>query len=102
MSCGIGHRFRSGVSVAVVYATAAALIRPLAGEPPYATGAAIKGGKIITKETKISYKIIQIVKKKKKSNSSLLTDNHFYTDILTHILVFFLCVCVFILSFCLF
>ena len=35
----------SGVTVAVVWASAATLIRPLAWEPPYATGAALKKAK---------------------------------------------------------
>ena len=40
--CRSKMRLRSYVAVAVVYAAAVALIRPLAWEPPYATGAALK------------------------------------------------------------
>ena len=40
MSCGVGHR--SGVAVAVVQAGARAPIRPLAWEPPYVMGVALK------------------------------------------------------------
>ena len=44
MSCGVGHR-RGRIAVAVVYAGAAALIRLLAWEPPYATGSGPRKGK---------------------------------------------------------
>ena len=44
MSCGVGHRH--GLDLALLWlwcrAVAVALIRPLAWEPPYATGAALK------------------------------------------------------------
>ena len=46
VGCGVGHRSGSdlNVAVAVVYCrlTATALIRPLAGEPPYTISAALK------------------------------------------------------------
>ena len=42
MSCGVGHR--RGLNLALLWLSlaAAAPIRPLAWEPPYATGAALK------------------------------------------------------------
>ena len=54
MSCGVGHRRGSDLALLwLCYRTAAtALIKPLAWEPPYATGAAPeKGKKTKTKHT---------------------------------------------------
>jgi len=40
MSCGVGHRRSS--NLALLWPAATAPIRPLAWEPPYATGVALK------------------------------------------------------------
>ena len=45
MSCGVGRRHGSETCVAVAVVAAVATIRPLAWEPPYASGAALKGQK---------------------------------------------------------
>ena len=47
MSCGVGHRRGSDLVWLWLWHRlgAAALIRPLAWEPPYATGMALKGQK---------------------------------------------------------
>ena len=52
MSCGAGHRRGSDPALLWLWRrpVATALIRPLAWEPPYATGAAQKNGKK-TKQT---------------------------------------------------
>ena len=45
MSCGVGHRcmwLGSGIAMAVCRPAATAPIRPLAWEPPYASGVALK------------------------------------------------------------
>ena len=44
VSCGVGHKCGLDPSLLWLWCTlaAVALIRPLAGEPPYATGEAIK------------------------------------------------------------
>ena len=43
MSCGVGRR--RGSDLALLWLAATAPIRPLALEPPYAAGAALKGQK---------------------------------------------------------
>ena len=45
MSCGVGHRGSSDLALLWLWhrPAATALIRPLAWEPPYATGVALKG-----------------------------------------------------------
>ena len=52
MSCGVGHR--CGLNLVLLWhghrPAAVALIRPLAWEPQYATGAALKGQKIKKKK----------------------------------------------------
>ena len=47
MSCGVGHRCGSDLALLWLWCrlAAPALIRPLAWEPPYATGAALKSKK---------------------------------------------------------
>ena len=52
MSCGVGHRHGLDLVLPWLWCrlAAAALIRPLAWEPPYAAGAALKRQK--TKEKK--------------------------------------------------
>ena len=42
MSCGVGHRHSSGLAWLLRRPAAAAPIQPLAGELPYAIGAALK------------------------------------------------------------
>ena len=57
MSCGVGHRRGSNPTLLWLWhrPTAVALIKPLAWEPPYATGAALKkrGGVSINYKTLI-------------------------------------------------
>ena len=47
MSCGVGHRH--SLDLASLWLAAAAPIRPLAWEPPYAAGVALKRQKKIIK-----------------------------------------------------
>ena len=42
MSCGVGHRPGSGLVLLRLWCRLAALIRPLAWEPPYAMGVGLK------------------------------------------------------------
>jgi len=42
MSCGVGHRHGSDLALLWLWHRLAALIQPLAWEPPYAAGAALK------------------------------------------------------------
>ena len=51
MSCGVGHRCGLDSTLLWLWCrlAAVALIRPLAWEPPYAAGAALKRKKIIRK-----------------------------------------------------
>ena len=42
MSCGVGHRYISNLALLWLWLAATALIRPLAWEPPYAAGEALK------------------------------------------------------------
>ena len=60
MSCGVGHRHGSDPTLLWLWCRPAAVapIRPLAREPPYATGVALK------KDKKDTYK--KNLKKKKK------------------------------------
>ena len=53
MSCGVGHR--RGLALVLLWGrpAAAAPIRPLAWEPPYATGVALKKTKGKNKQTKM-------------------------------------------------
>ena len=53
MSCIVGHRHGSDLALLWHRPGATALIRPLAWEPPYAVGKALKGQK--TKEKKNIY-----------------------------------------------
>ena len=59
MSCGIGH----GLDLALLWLwcrpAATALIRPLAWEPPYAAGAALKRTKDQKKKEKARGRIVQ-------------------------------------------
>ena len=54
MSCGIGLRLSSDVALLCLWRRPAAVasIRPLAWEPPYAAGTALKGQKKTKKEKK--------------------------------------------------
>ena len=45
MSCGVGHRCSSDLVLLWLWPVATAPIRPLAWEPPYASGASLKGQK---------------------------------------------------------
>ena len=67
MSCGIGHR--QGLDLALLWLwcrlVAAALIRPLAWEPPYAAAVALK----------------KKAKKKKKKSNTLLSINQDNSDL---------------------
>ena len=56
MSCGIGHRHGSDLVLLWLWCRLVALIRPLAWEPPYAWGAALKS----KKTNKINNKKINI------------------------------------------
>ena len=49
MNCGIGQRHGSDPALLWLWPAAAAPIPPLASEPPYATGAALKRQKQKTK-----------------------------------------------------
>ena len=49
MNCGVGHRH--SLDLALLWLEAVALIRPLAWEPPYAAGEALKS-KQTNKQTK--------------------------------------------------
>ena len=64
MSCGVGHRLRLDLALLWLWhrLVAVAPIRPLAWEPPYAAGVALKGQK--TKKEKEKKK----KKRKKKKN----------------------------------
>ena len=55
MNCGVGHRHGSDPTLLWLWCrqAATALIRPLAWEPPYAVGVALKGQK--TKKKKYIY-----------------------------------------------
>ena len=50
MSCGIGHRHGSDLALLWHRPVATALVEPLAWEPPYATGMALKRQKKKKKE----------------------------------------------------
>ena len=54
MRCGIGHRHGSDLALLLLWCTlaAAAPIRPLAWEPPYAEGVAQENGKKDQKKKK--------------------------------------------------
>ena len=54
MSCGVGHRFGSDPVLLWLWRRpmAAALIRPIDWEPPYAPGAAQENGKKTKQKTK--------------------------------------------------
>ena len=52
-------QFGSGVAVAVVYASAAALIRPLDQELSYAAGVAVKRGEKKKPKNKVTHVILQ-------------------------------------------
>ena len=54
MSCGVGHRHGSNLALLWLWCrlAAAAQIIPLAWEPPYAMGAALKGQEIKDKKKK--------------------------------------------------
>ena len=54
MSCGVGHRHGSDLVLLWLWCrlAATALIRPLAWEPPYATGAALEKAKKTKKNEK--------------------------------------------------
>ena len=59
MSCGVGRRCGSDPALLWLWRRpgAAALIRPLAWEPPYAAGAALEKGKRQKKKIKTIYGI---------------------------------------------
>ena len=59
MSCGVGRRHGSDLALLWLWSRLAATapIRPLAWEPPYAAGVALKGQKIKDKKIKNKKKI---------------------------------------------
>ena len=64
MRCGVGHRCGSDLVLLWHRRAAVAPIRPLAWEPPYTTGAALRRPK--TKEKKNKEKILQNMHKCKR------------------------------------
>ena len=69
MSCGVGHRHCLDPVLLWHRPAAAAPIRPLAWEPPYAAGTALKKTKIPKKKKKKKKKTKKKKKKKKKDTS---------------------------------
>ena len=78
MSCGVGHRRGSHLTLLWHRLAATALVRPLTWEPPHAAGAALKRQK--TKNKKIKNKTKKNKNKNKKPITSLLTKYSTFTN----------------------
>ena len=78
MSCGVGCRCGSDLSLLWLWSrlAATALIRPLAWEPPYATGAALEKAKRQTKQNKTKQKNFQQTKVQDQMTSQVNSIKH--------------------------
>ena len=79
MSCGVGHRHGSDLTLLWCRPAAVAPIQPLAWEPPYATGAALKRQEQTNKKPQ---------KQKNPKNTSLGESDFQYYLIFTHVYQF--------------